>query len=29
MSVMSCLYVWAAVHFALAARTIRRDLQPA
>ena len=28
MSVMSCLYVWAAVHFALAARTIRRDLQP-
>ncbi len=28
MSVMSCLYVWAAVHFALAARTIRRDLMP-
>ncbi len=28
MSVMSCLYVWGAVHFALAARTIRRDLLP-
>ncbi len=27
MSVMSCLYVWAAVHFALAAKSVRRDLE--
>jgi predicted MFS family arabinose efflux permease len=28
MSIMSALYVWAAVHFALASRTIRGDLNP-
>ncbi len=27
MSLMSCLYVWAAVHFALAGKTVRRDLE--
>lgn len=27
MSAMSCLYLWAAVHFALAARTVRQDLE--
>ena len=26
MSLMSCLYLWAAVHFVLAAKTLRRDL---
>jgi MFS family permease len=28
MSLMSALYVWAAVHFALAGRTVRQDLEP-
>ena len=29
MSIMSCLYLWAAVHFVLASRSVRGDLNPA
>ena len=29
MSAMSCLYIWGAIHFALAARTVRKDLEAA